>query len=246
VYTTFGKRLENRLRLICFPHAGGGAAAFRPWVGCIAGVDLIAAQLPGRLDRLGETPITKFDEMIDHLGIGPYTDGPYALFGHSMGGLLAYEIARRLCAIGLPPATVVASGVESPIAAAVNALRIPASPTEEWLLDEVKADSTVPGELLAQQEFRSLWLPILRADFSLCGDYRFNEPHRLLSVPTFVYYGVDDVPDPDGFGREWRHAVSAGVILRAFPGNHMFLETSQHLVLQQLTTDLAVMKPADD
>src|SRR5262245_13516853 len=94
-----------RLRLLCFPHAGGGTALYRSWAGALPpGVELGIALLPGREARLHEPPIDRMDTLVASLlkDIAPYLDRPYALFGHSLGALVAFELARALRAAGAP------------------------------------------------------------------------------------------------------------------------------------------------
>lgn len=110
-------RLAARLRLICLPYAGGNASAYRQWQGYLPGdVEILAVQLPGREDRFSEPAIASVDVLVDGLvdGLSTYRDQPFALFEHSMGALIAFELARRLRTIRLEPVHLFASGFRAP------------------------------------------------------------------------------------------------------------------------------------
>src|SRR5262245_5024504 len=103
---SFSPRPDPRLRLWCLPHAGGSASMFRDWPGGLPGaVEVGASQLPGREDRIAEPAVDDAAELADQLWqhVGPHLDRPYALFGHSMGALIAFELARRARAAGAEP-----------------------------------------------------------------------------------------------------------------------------------------------
>lgn len=117
----FVPRPDARLRLVCLAHAGGNAVFYRPWAHALApAVDVVAVQLPGRLDRVAERPETDLLTAVGAIGAAIRADGggPVALFGHSMGALLAYELARRLPAGGNPVHHLMVSGHGDPRRAA--------------------------------------------------------------------------------------------------------------------------------
>lgn len=97
-FTTFGHRLSQPRRLVCFPGAGGGENDYRDWAGCLPGTDVIGARAPGRGSRYGEPGHHDFQAMLAEFvrGLEAYAEAPLALFGHSLGGLFAFEAARRL------------------------------------------------------------------------------------------------------------------------------------------------------
>lgn len=193
------------------------------------GLDVVAARLPGRGDRFGEDPMTAFTPLVEHLleGIKPFTGVPFALFGHSMGALLAYELGRRLEAQDTPPVLVVAAGMWSP---------------STWMRrpGQGSANAEPPTELLASTnpELRDLILPILRADLAVLADYRYDDSFPPLAAPTRVYYGTDEVSDPGGLERDWRLAVRGELLVHGFPGGHFFLDSEQEAVTERVARDV--------
>jgi medium-chain acyl-[acyl-carrier-protein] hydrolase len=238
MYTTFRHPLTHDRRLICLPYAGGGANIFRDWAGAIPGVDVLAARLPGRDSRFNEPPATAFEPLLDHLldEIAPYLGAPFILFGHSMGGLLAYELGRRLEAIGRLPDLIVSSGSGSPIAVSRQRQAVPAD--DETLLLELRHDKAAPADILANQELMRLLLPILRADLDVVASYRWDSALPALRAPLRLYYGQDEVPDVTRLLAEWASAVSGPLAACGFPGGHFFVHTSRDAVLAQLAEDL--------
>jgi medium-chain acyl-[acyl-carrier-protein] hydrolase len=238
VYTTFRRPLLNDRRLICLPHAGGSANDYRHWVDAVPGVDVIAARLPGRDSRFTEPPITGFEPLLDHLHaeLTPYLGTPFALFGHSMGGLLAYELGRRLEAAGHAPELVVASGTAAP--RRISGPHPVADVTDEVLLDELRRDEVAPPEVLADSELMALLLPVLRADLAVVASYRDDPARPPLRAPLRLYHGWDEVPDPDRLVADWAPAATEPPRAHGFPGGHFFVRTAADEVLARLTEDL--------
>jgi medium-chain acyl-[acyl-carrier-protein] hydrolase len=237
MYTTFRKPLTRRHRLICFPYAGGSANDYRDWVDRIPGTDIVAARLPGRDSRYTEPAETRFVPLLDDLvrTIEPYLGADVTLFGHSMGGLLAFEIARRLEADGRAPTSVVASGCLAPRTFA-SAGRTDFS--DETLLAELRAEGPGSAEVRANDELLNLMLPIFRADLQLIADYRLSPAAAPLARPVRLYYGADDVPEPGRLRQEWAEVVSGGLELRRFPGDHFFVRSAREDVLCTLAEDV--------
>ena len=239
MYTAFRQFLIHDRRLICLPYAGGGANDYRDWVGAIPGTDILAARLPGRDSRFNEALATRFGPLLSHLleEVMPYTDTSFVLFGHSMGGLLAYELGRRLEAIGRAPERVVVSGTESPLV--LSRRRRFSALDDDTLVAELREDGVAPAALLTDKELMQLLLPILRADLKVVADYRYDQAFPPLSTPLSLYYGQDEVPDAERLSRDWAPAVAGPLEIHGFPGGHFFVRTAQRAVLSQLTRDLA-------
>ena len=232
-----------RSRLFCFPYAGGGASVFRTWHAAIPEtVDVRAVQLPGRESRLQVTPYLEMGPLADAAveAIGPATDLPYAIFGHSMGALVGYEVARRLARDGRPPALLVVSGHRAPHLAPEGA---PSHdlPDEE-LVREVERLNGMPREVLEHAELRELFVPILRADFRVCETYTYDagEP---LPCPIVAYGGLDDPEVSREALEAWREQTTARFVARLFPGDHFFVVEHAPLVLRALVRDLAGAVP---
>jgi medium-chain acyl-[acyl-carrier-protein] hydrolase len=220
------------LRLFCFPYAGGGAPVFHPWGSALPeSVEVCAVQPPGRGSRIDEAPFTRLPALAAALArvIPPLLDRPFAFFGHSVGGLVAFELAHRLRAADDPaPAHLFVAGCNPP------QLPNPHPPLhnlpDDDLLDELRALGGTPEALLEHVELMDLMLPTLRADFALLETYTYR-PRLPLEVPLTAFGGSDDprVP-PDGLAA-WREQTRAAFDLNILPGGHFFLHTCQDRLL---------------
>jgi len=215
------------LRLFCIPYAGGGASMFQRWAARLpAGVELCAVQLPGRETRLDEEPFDRFEPLLDALELAllPYLDRRFALFGHSMGAILAFELARALERRGAAPAHVIASGRAAPQLADRRA-PIHGLPPAQFLA-EVSALGGTPPELLAHGEVRRALLPTLQADFAAIERWRYAARPPLTAPLT----AVGGAADPR-IGRAeldaWRAQTTGEFALQLFAGGHFFLRESE-------------------
>lgn len=240
MYTTFGHSLSESRRLICYPHAGAGAAVYRDWLGEFTDLDLVAARIPGREALISEPPLTDFASLIRYLltDLLPLTDVPFVLFGHSMGGLLAYELARRLSGIGTPPALLVVSGIEPPASVDI-AGEYGETLDDDSLIRTMRRSGGTPEEVLANAELTRLLIPVLRSDLRAVMSYEYVAPADPLGVPTRVYYGSEDEPDPGRLLEGWRTAVgaevsTAEVSAHEFTGGHFFPDSDRDAVIKTL------------
>jgi surfactin synthase thioesterase subunit len=228
-----------RLRLYCLPYAGGSAGLFRPWRNFLPpDIALCGVEYPGRGTRISESPLDRIDELAGQVadGLARAPPGPYALFGHSMGSLVAFETSHQLAARGAPlPILLVASGhgaASLPFAAEP----VHASPDREFLARLRELNAT-PPEALEMPDFLELMLPILRADFRASETY--VPPNRpKLKIPIAAYGGLADVDVSRDQLLAWADETTAGCIVRMFPGDHFFLSTARERVVAMLTGDL--------
>lgn len=232
-----------RLRLFVLSHAGGGAAQFRPWAEVLAPrVELCAVLLPGRETRLREPPLTGHKEVVRQLAaeVQPLLDRPFAVMGHSMGAMLAFELARELRRRGAPmPRKLYLSGRRSPA--------IPPAPEDPVLhrlpdpelLEAVRHRyGGIPQAILNEPELLQLILPALRADFTILESYTF-EPEPPLECPFLVLGGREDTRVPVAHLEAWRELTRGGFELRLFPGGHFYLHDKGSTFLAELAADLA-------
>jgi surfactin synthase thioesterase subunit len=212
------------MRLFCLPHAGGGASAFHGWHAAFAPqVQVCPILLPGRESRLSEPLYTNFDRLLDALSeeLRSWLDVPFAVFGHSMGALLAFEWIRKLQREGTSvPSKVFLSGRRAPDASDEAGLLSSLSDAEflDRLAHRYKG---LPDEILNEPELMAVMLPILRADISIVESYRFTEG-ELLKCPTMVSAGVDDATV--GFDQlmGWQRHVNSPFDVQIFPGGHFY------------------------
>ncbi|MEC4020917.1 thioesterase II family protein [Streptomyces sp. H27-D2] len=230
-------RPDARLTLYCLPHAGGGASAYRNWsAGLPAWVEVAAVQLPGRENRIADEALV--DPAAVAAAITADRDGrPYALFGHSMGGVLAFELARLLSGGGrVGPVRLGISGVAHPL---LRAARLPLSglPDEE-LLDWVRALGGAPEWALSDPQFHELLLTPLRADLAWLEGH-VHQAAAPLTCPVSVFAGEDDEhAQPAGID-SWREETSAGCSVRRYPGGHFYLDAQLPALLRDLAEDLS-------
>lgn len=226
------------VRLFCFPYAGGGASVFRQWPGALPStIDVCAIQLPGRENRFGERPFTNLSVLSEAViaAISPYCDRPIALFGHSMGALLAFDLACRMN--GQPwPSYLFVSGHRAPH------LSDPSPPLsdlpEEAFVAGLRQLSGTPEPVLSNSELLHLLMPMLRADFALCEAYR-HHPRAPLACPISVFGGTGDVRVPRKHLAAWRRYTRSCFSLRMIAGDHFFLHNSAAWLLRAIADDLA-------
>lgn len=238
MFTTFRRPLRHQDRIICFPFAGGGESHYRDWAGRVPDADVVAARLAGRESRFTELPRTDFTTLLDECvaAIEPYLGARTTLFGHSFGGLLAFEVARRLEARGSGPALVIVSGCDAP-RTIVSAP--PGDLGDAALLATLGEHSAVPGEMAANRELLELMLPAFRADLQAKASYRVNPADRPLGRPVRLYFGTEEAFDPEQAREGWAEVVSGPVTMRGFPGGHFFVNSARRQVLEAIASDMA-------
>lgn len=201
-------------------------------------MEVCGIQLPGRGARIRETPIRSLDAVVDAVAplIAEESDVPFAVFGHSMGALLAYEVTRRLIhAHGRVPAHLFVSGCEAPRLRSPGTLHLL---SDDALTDELRRLNGTPPAVLANQELLQLFLPILRADFSIGGTYAYQAPAP-LDVPITVLAGTRDPYTSQARVEPWLAESQRGGEVRWFDGDHFFIHPSQADVLACIEAALA-------
>lgn len=228
-----------RLRLFCFPYAGGGASIFRDWPASLpADSEVCPIQPPGREGRLFETPFVHVDALVAALApeIRPYLDLPYLLFGHSMGALIAFKLTRLLRAQRIAqPRRLLVSGYRAPHLPDRHP-PVYALPDSD-LIAHVRNLGGAPPAVLEQAELMALLLPSLRADFQLCDTYTYS-PEPPLSIPISAFGGVHDSEVSADEIEGWKEHTTRPCAVRMLPGNHFFLQTSRALLLRAVEEDM--------
>lgn len=239
MFTTFRRPLRHQRRLICFPFAGGGESHFRDWAGKFPDADVVAARLAGRESRFSEPAQNDFFALLDELvgAIEPFLGAQTTLFGHSLGGLLAFEVARRLETRGHGPALVIISGCDAP--RTIVSAPPPQDLGDDVLLGGLAADSVVPREMLDNKELMKLVLPALRADLRVKASYRMNLADRPLGRPVRLYYGTEEPREPEQSRAAWAEVVTGPIAMTGFPGGHFFVNTAREEVLETVSKDMA-------
>ncbi|MBV9786550.1 MAG: thioesterase [Chloroflexi bacterium] len=228
-----------QLRLFCFPFAGGGASVFRAWPAeVIPQIEVCPVQLPGRENRLLDPSFTRVSAVVEALApiLLPYLDLPFAFFGHSLGGLISFELARLLRReYGKAPAHLFVAGCAAPQIADPHP-PIYNLPDPEFVAELRRLDGTPEG-VLQQPELLQLLLPCLRADFEMGSTYGYvaDEP---LACPISVFGGLSDPEISRADLEGWREHTQAKFVVRMLPGEHFFLLTTRAQILQMIALDL--------
>lgn len=223
------------LRLIGFPYAGGGPSLFRTWPAeLLQDIELCAVHLPGREARMKEPPMGNLRQVVAELveAIEPVCDRPVALFGHSIGGLLAFECARELRRrFGINPVHLFVSGCPAPQLPDQD--RLCDLPDEEFL-ERMRRFNGTPREILDHTEMMELMLPTLRADFALRDTY-VHEDEPPLNCPVSAFGGMADEAVGTEQLDQWKIHTAEGFQLWLFQGDHFFIRTAQPVVVETVT-----------
>lgn len=232
------------VRLFCLPYAGGSAAAYRAWPELAPdSVHVYPLELPGRGGRWGETAVSRLALLVEMLAdaLAGHLDRPYALFGHSMGGLLAFELARTLRDRGLPqPAHLFVSGVAAPDLPRTRQPVHAASDTD--VLEELRFLGGTPTEVLNDPALMELVLPTLRADFSMLETYRY-QARPPLAIPMTVLGGDADHLVASEELHRWQRQTGAASRLVVLPGDHFFLHPAAPDVMTVIADALVPVIP---
>lgn len=229
------------MRLLCLPFAGGGASTFQEWpIHLPTSVEVWAVQLPGRGSRFAESPVRNFDIVVaaigDNLAQLSYWEIPYAIFGHSMGALIGFELCRYLrdkqC---ISPKYLLVSGRRAPQIADTDPpiYDLPKPDFMERLRD---IGGTSP-EILENEELMATLLPSLRADFELTQTYRYV-PALPLRCNILAFVGTDDEEENSERMEFWREQTIANFRMHTILGNHFFLCTNRRALLSLVTREL--------
>jgi medium-chain acyl-[acyl-carrier-protein] hydrolase len=232
-------RPHARLRLLLLPHAGGAASTFRGWADALpAEVEVCPVQLPGRENRMAERAFTSVPPLVEALAaaLERWRDLPYAVFGHSNGALIGFELARLVRRTGTPgPVHLFASGRRAPD---VPARHPPVwTLTDDGFLEQLKELGGMPREILEHPELLALLLPLLRADMTLADTYAYaDEPP--LSLPITTFGGIDDTKATRDDVEAWARHTTAPFAMHVFAGDHFFIFSQREPLLRVLSEAL--------
>lgn len=229
---------DAHTRLVCLPHAGGSASFFFPVATALAPeVEVLAVQYPGRQDRRHEPVVDSIADLADQIldALRHVDDRPLALFGHSMGAVLGYEVALRMPGAGLPaPTRLYASGRRAPCRdRAERVHRV----SDADIVTELRTLGGVDAAMLADPEVLAMILPTVRGDYRAVESYR-HDPGRRLDCPLTVLTGDSDPRVAVDDARAWAEHTTGPTDLVVLPGGHFFLVDQRDRVLDILRREL--------
>ncbi|MGE0220584.1 thioesterase II family protein [Mycolicibacterium sp.] len=226
-----------RLRLVCFPHAGGSASYYFPLAAALSPeFDVHAVQYPGRQDRYSEPFVESIDDLADHIfaALEPLLAAPVALFGHSMGAVLAFEVARRIETLaGRRPEVVFASGSRAP-----SRYGDETEPKDDAALVRVMRElgGTDP-RVLDNPDLLATFLPAFRNDYRALQAYH-RAPQVGIGAPIVVMTAIDDAKTSLADARAWHEHTAGGGQVHTFEGGHFYLERQPQRVIEVITATL--------
>lgn len=231
---------QASLSLFCFPYSGGSATSFAGWEHALPmDVEVCAIQLPGRENRLRETPFTDLGALVAALEeiLAPQLAArPYAFFGHSLGALICFALARQLRA----------KGVRGPEQIFVSAHRAPQLPhpheqihqlPTETFIERLRTFNGTPEHVLQNKELMALLLPFIQADFAMFETYTYHEESP-LDCPITAFGGISDMKVSRAELAHWRTQTRGSFELSMFAGDHFFLHSNKALLLQAVSENL--------
>lgn len=235
------------MRVFFFPYAGGGPAAFIKWcngladsfrLGSTRAFSGLAVHYPGRGSRHSEPPLTDLLALVENLSqaIPPLLDKPFAFFGHSMGGLIAFELARELQRKRLAQPNILFIS-----ACAAPQLPNPHPPIHQLpdaeFVNELKKLNGIPPEILQNNELMGLSLPTIRADFEMIETYQYLSDAP-LDYPIVALGGTDDPRVSREQLEGWAMHTKDSFESRYFAGDHFFITTANEAVLNFMEGEL--------
>lgn len=227
-----------RLRLFCFPYAGGSAATYLPWAKDLpAEVELVTIQPPGRSSRIFESPHKEMKDLVEEImgELSLLLDKPYVLLGHSLGSRVAFEVAKKCQQSGLPlPVHFIASGSRSAHLPLRRKLFYDL-PDKEFI-EEIKLLEGTPIEIIENEELMDLFLPVLRADFEIADTYCTEK--SVVNCPITVFGGEDDGTTTVQEMEAWQELFASFEHLHSFPGGHFFIDSHRSLVVNKVNNIL--------
>ncbi|MGW5050388.1 thioesterase II family protein [Actinokineospora sp. NPDC004072] len=229
-----GPRLPA-VRLVCFPHAGGTAAAFRGWGAHVpADVEVLAVRYPGRQDRIAEPLIEAMAPLVEAIAAAMPTDRPLVLFGHSMGASVAHEVARSLAR---PPLLLAVSGRRPP-----HLLRVRDVVGDAAIIADVKRLGEANTEVLDHPDLRDLVMPAIRADYQIVRTYTPG-PLPPIAVPIAAHTADDDPEVSAADMRGWAELTTEEFDLTLWSGGHFYLVEHEAALVAHVCARIAELLP---
>jgi surfactin synthase thioesterase subunit len=237
----FRRNPQARLRLFCFPSAGSGVSLLHSWFKDMPlDYEVCAIQPPGREDRHLEPPFRRMAPLVAMAAdaLAPVLELPYALFGHSLGALTAFEVARELRRRGLPAPVrlFVSSRIAPQLAPRFGSIHH--LPESEFIKELAVRYGPIPSLILSDPELMALFFPVLRSDIEVLETYtyRAEEP---LDMPISVLSGASDPMVDEAGMHAWAEQTSSTTTVRILAGDHFFPKAARETFLNAISGDLS-------
>ena len=235
-FTHYNQSKSADYRLFTFPFSGAGSVIYQPWVKGfnVANLQVVGVQLPGREARLHEPALLNLELLIEQLStaILPYTDKPYSFFGHSLGGLVAFELCRALRKLGANlPENLFVSAFRAPDMINPNPILHRLSDSD--LTEKMRAYGGTAEAIISNADLMAILLPIIRADFTIFENYHYLiEPP--LDLPITALSGRFDSVVKSSYMKDWCLQTSQTFEHLTFEGDHFFLSKNQQKIIDML------------
>ncbi|WP_169314302.1 thioesterase II family protein [Streptomyces piniterrae] len=244
-FASFGEQPPAGPSVVCLPYAGGSASVFRPWARYTDSLHVLAVQLPGREQRMAEPAASSLDELLAGLlpQLRRLAGGEYALYGHSMGALIAFEAARRVRALDLPaPSRLYVAGCPAPhIPQTESVYDLPRDELLAWLADGNGLDPAA----LEYPELIDLMLHTVRADLAVVDTYRYRAGPP-LDIPIRVFHGAADKQLPTADAYRWQEMTTGEFDVQIFHGGHFFVQDHGPDIVSAIERDLLCRQEAEN
>ncbi|WP_051359385.1 thioesterase II family protein [Paucisalibacillus globulus] len=234
---TFRPNNESICRMFCFPFAGGSASFYGEWSTILSrhGIEVCAIQLPGREDRIYETLLTNVDELASEVveAMADYQDKPFVFFGHSMGTLICFEVARKLRAMNRREASILF--ISSGKAPQISPRRILHDLPKDDFLRKIKELGGTPDIIIENRDLSELYLPILRADFTLIETYQYVDSTP-FQTKIVGYGGKMDKEVRYEDIVAWERHSHKPLPIKIYDGDHFYLRPYKESLLADIVT----------
>lgn len=232
-YLEYKKNPQAAIRLFCFHHSGGGASAYYSWVEHLSPhIEMIAIQLPGREDRFAETLTNNLKDILNALNEGfyLYKDKPFFVFGHSFGGLIAFEFIKSIYQhYSFYPRHIIISATKAPhLPFRMKHLSLLDNKT---LKEELKAYNGIDEGILSNDELLELFLPIIRSDFSIYENYDYSNSNP-FPCDILALSGEHDQTVMQEEILAWSTYTTGKFEHLSFPGEHFFIKDHRKNILK--------------
>ena len=229
---------QSRARLVCLPHAGGSASYFRPFTQGFdpSSLEVLAVQYPGRQDRRRDPCVPSVEGLAEQTAeaLTPWLDKPLALFGHSMGALVGFELARRLEARGAELLVLFASGRRAPSRRRPENIH---RRDDAGIIAEIKYLGGTNAKLLDDPEIVEMIMPAIRGDYTAVETYKCP-PEVAISTSIVALTGADDPRASLPEVRAWSEHTTGEFDLRVYPGGHFYLEHQRTELINEVADRL--------